>query len=207
VADTPSHDKSDADFLRFIAADYEYANVPSPMRERLLKIADSLVPSAERGRYSDQHLSDAVALRSKSPTMSEEFALAATVPSSERACKAIPVEIPGIGAMQWCETCGLYFGKDQACPSVRSEREQEDWKAMLDVVRYSDFPTDADEAAAKILAALPVRSAIRFAEPTADMIAAGRSYYNRLEHLARQGSPRVDEIVQGIFKAMLGVPK
>lgn len=39
---------------------------------------------------------------------------------SETACKAILVESPGIGEVKWCDPCGLYFGKDQSCPSTRS---------------------------------------------------------------------------------------
>lgn len=35
-------------------------------------------------------------------------------------CKAERVEFPGLGTMNWCEKCGIYFGKDDACPSARS---------------------------------------------------------------------------------------
>lgn len=36
------------------------------------------------------------------------------------ACKATLADFPGIGTMNWCDACGIYFGKDQACPSAPS---------------------------------------------------------------------------------------
>ena len=37
---------------------------------------------------------------------------------------------------------------------MANEQSDKNWRELLEVVRYSDFPTEADEAAEKILSAL-----------------------------------------------------
>jgi hypothetical protein len=43
---------------------------------------------------------------------------------SKPMCQAVVIDCPGIGQMNWCEQCGLYFGKDQSCPLPDGNEEK-----------------------------------------------------------------------------------